>query len=96
MILDGNRRLAGNNSSHTSEPETPVKLDARAALVRTERKGLIARLGNVGVHVLGVDNAGKPIIYWNRLREYWLSYFVEVGAHVQSYAVLREIPRMEP
>jgi hypothetical protein len=56
---------------------------------------MIARLESVEVHILGADNAGKPIVYWNRLREYWFSYFVKAGAHVQSYAVLRELRELE-
>jgi hypothetical protein len=76
--------------------ETPEKLDAGAALVRTQKKGLIARLGNVEVYVLGVDNAGKPIAYWDRLREYWLAYFKKAGARVESYSVSREFREPRP
>jgi hypothetical protein len=75
--------------------ETPAKFDARAAIVRTDKKGLIARLGKVEVYVLGVDNAGKPIAYWNLLQEYWIGYFTKAGAHVQSYSVLRELGALE-
>ncbi len=41
--------------------EAPARFDARAALGRTENKGLVARLGDVRVYVLGADNAGRPI-----------------------------------
>jgi len=74
--------------------ETPPKFDARVALGKTEKNGLIARLGNVQVYVLGVDNAGKPIAYWTQLRGYWLEYFARAGAHVETYSVLRETTAM--
>ena len=74
--------------------ETPAKFDVKAALGNTEKKGFIARLEHVEVHVLGVDNAGRPIAYWNQLREYWIEYFMHAGAHVQSYSVLREPPQL--
>ena len=61
------------------------------SLVRTEKKReLIARLGNVEVYVLGVDNAGKPIAHWDLL-EYWLKYFVKARSHVQRYSTLRDL-----
>ncbi len=30
------------------------------------------------------------------LREYWLEYFKEAGAHVEGYSVLRELRGIEP
>jgi hypothetical protein len=75
--------------------EAPERFDAKAALVRTEKKGLVARLANVDVYVLGVDNSGKPIAYWDRLREFWFEYFTKAGANVRSYSPLREIPGRE-
>ncbi len=76
--------------------ETPEKLDSKAAVMKTETKGLIARLENVEVYVLGVDNAGKPLAYWNNLRQYWLEYFKKAGANMRSYLVLRELRGIEP
>lgn len=75
--------------------ETPVTFDAGVALGKTEKKGLIAHLATVEVYVLGVDNAGKPLAYWNRLREYWIEYFKKAGANVESYSVLRELRGIE-
>ncbi len=75
--------------------ETPETFDAGAAIVRTEKKRLVAGLANVEVYVLGVDNAGKPLAYWDRLREYWREYFTKAGAHVESYSVLREFRGIE-
>lgn len=76
--------------------ETPAEFVVKSALVKTEMKGWIARLGNVQVYVLGVDNAGEPIACWGRLRDYWLDYFTKAGAHVQRYSVLRELSELEP
>jgi len=76
--------------------ETPARLDVGAALGRTENKGLVARLGDVKVYVLGADNAGRPIAYWDRVRDYWLEYFMKAGARVQRYSVLRELRELDP
>ena len=46
--------------------------------------------------VIFSDNAGKPIAYWERLREYWAEYFKKAGANVQSYSILREFRDLEP
>jgi hypothetical protein len=72
--------------------ETPARFDAKAALVRTEKEGLVARLENVEVYVLGVDNARRQIDYWGRLRDFWVGYFAKSGTNVTSYSVLRETP----
>jgi hypothetical protein len=76
--------------------ETLEMFDSKAALARTEKKGLVASLAYVDVYVVGVDNAGKPIAYWDRLRQYWLAFFAAAGAHVHSYSVLREFQMFEP
>jgi len=76
--------------------KTPATFNAEAAIVMTEKKRLIARLENVEVYVLGVDNEGKSLAYWNRLQKYWMEYFKKAGAHVQSYSVLREFRNLEP
>jgi hypothetical protein len=76
--------------------ETPAKFDAKASFASTEKKELVARLGNVEVRILGVDIAGKPVAYWNQLREYWIEYFTKAGSHVQIYSVLRELRELEP
>jgi hypothetical protein len=74
--------------------ETPVRLDSKAAVVRSEKRRLIARLENIDVYVLGVDNAGRPIEYWGRLRNFWLGYFARAGANVQSYSILRGLRQL--
>jgi hypothetical protein len=76
--------------------ETLTRFDVRAAVSRTERQGLIACLGNVEVYVMGVDNTGRTIAYWDRVRDYWLEYFVKAGSRVYRYSVLRELQELDP
>jgi hypothetical protein len=75
--------------------ETSERFDPKTALVRTKKKGLVARLANVDVYVLGVDNAGRTIEYWGRLRNFWLGYFAKAGAKLRSYSILRELRNPE-
>src|ERR1700722_6181756 len=70
--------------------EKPMAFNPIAALGMTDKEELIAHLENVEAYVLGADNADKPIGYWDRLRQYWSSYFKKAGSRVQSYSVLRE------
>jgi hypothetical protein len=72
--------------------ETPGKFHSKAALVRIDKKGLIADLANVDVYVLGVDDAGRRIEYWRLLRDFWLGYFAKAGARLESYSPLRRLP----
>jgi hypothetical protein len=67
--------------------ESPERFNSKAALVRAEKKERR--------RVLGVDNAGRPIEYWGRLRDFWLGYFGKAGANVRSYSVLRELRNPE-
>jgi hypothetical protein len=76
--------------------ETPATLSVPSALAKAEGKGMIANLGNVEVHVLGVDNARKPVPYWKNLQEFWLAYFRKAGASLHNYTVLRGTPSLEP
>ena len=72
--------------------ETTAEIAVESALAKTERRGLVADLHSVEVHVLGVDNAGKPMRYWTQLRQFWLMYFAKGGAKVAQYSVLRVVP----
>jgi hypothetical protein len=56
----------------------------------------IPDLHGVEVHVLGADNAGKPMSYWTALRDFWTAYFKRTGADLKSYSVLREPPDLGP
>lgn len=60
-------------------------------VAKLEQKGMIACLQTTKVSVLGVDNTGKNIAYWNRLREFWMIYFRVAGAEVTDYSVLRSL-----
>jgi hypothetical protein len=63
-----------------------------SALSVVEKLGLIAKLQNVDVYVVGVDGAGKSIPYWNGLRTFWESYFQNGGANLRRYSAVRELP----
>jgi hypothetical protein len=52
----------------------------------------IANLGGVHAYVLGVDGAGKSLLYWQSLREFWTEYFMEAGADLRRFSVLRDSP----
>jgi hypothetical protein len=40
--------------------------------------------------VLGVDGAGKDIVYWQSLRDFWTAYLPALGADLKRYSVLRD------
>jgi len=60
--------------------------------IETEKEIMIPSLKTVDVYVLGVDGAGKPVVYWKSLRTFWAAYFQETGARLLDYSVLREVP----
>jgi len=72
--------------------ESPVVITADRFLAQSEKNRLLADLHGVEVHVLGVDSAGKAVRYWNSLRDFWAQYFLHVGARLQTYSILRELP----
>lgn len=59
------------------------------------QKGTVACLQGIKVSVLGVDNIGKGIGYWNSLRGFWMTYFSKAGAEVVGYSVLRNPGSLE-
>lgn len=52
----------------------------------------VAELRGVSIYVVGADNAGKSITYWQTLKEFWTEYFRRAGANLRGYSVLRELP----
>jgi hypothetical protein len=65
-------------------------ISQRETLATAERHGLIARLQHVDLYVLGVDGTGKPLNYWNSLRDFWEAYFRRAGADLKEYSALRD------
>ena len=61
-------------------------------VAKLEQKGMIACLQTIRVSVLGVDNTGKGIGYWNDLHVFWTVYFRKSGANIEGYSVLRDNP----
>lgn len=58
-------------------------------------KSPMADLRGVGVYVVGVDGAEKPISYWTGLQMLWVDYLGNAGAQVRAYSVMRELPMSE-
>jgi hypothetical protein len=54
---------------------------------RTQR--LIPDLRDTDVYVLGAESAARKKDEWLCVREFWTAYFVEAGAKVREYSVLR-------
>jgi len=72
--------------------ENPAVIAVDRFLAKAEKNRLLADLHGVEVHILGVDSAGKTVIYWNSLRDFWTQYFRQVGARLETYSILRELP----
>jgi hypothetical protein len=72
--------------------ESPSVIAVNRFLAKAEKNRLLADLPGVEVYVLGVDSAGKTVSYWNSLRDFWTQYFRQVGARLQTYSILRELP----
>jgi hypothetical protein len=51
-----------------------------------------ANLQRIRVYALGVDGAGKDLIYWECLRQFWTQYFRDAGADLRCFSVLRDPP----
>ena len=75
--------------------ERPNSIVVASAMAAVEKRRLIPDLKNVEVYVLGADGAGKPIGYWQGLRDFWQAYFKKAGANVRSYTILREVPVLQ-
>src|ERR1700687_1554246 len=73
--------------------ERPPLVHKTEALQQIAESHLIADLHGVEVYALGVDASGKSVNYWQTLRDFWIGYFALAGATVESYSILRQIPR---
>ena len=73
--------------------ERPVLVNKTEALQQVAKSHLIPDLHGVEVYALGVDASGKSVNYWQTLRDFWIGYFALAGATVESYSILRQVPR---
>ena len=71
--------------------ESPLTL-ARLTATGKVTKGIPTNLRAIDVYVLGSDGAGRPLDYWESLRRFWADYFLNSGAVLKTYSVLREVP----
>ena len=91
IIFSDMRENAGNLYLEGRNPE-----NARVSLNRYAQGRDIPDLHGIEVHVLGADNAGKDMRYWQILRDFWTVYFKRTGAVLKTYSVLRDPPDLGP
>lgn len=70
--------------------ESPSMAPSFDRIERKRTKFGVLNLSDVHIRVLGVDDAGKSLSYWQSLREFWSEYFHTCGATLESYTVLRD------
>jgi hypothetical protein len=87
IIFSDMRENAGNLNLERSRLR-----DVHFAFTRSAQGRTLPDLKGVEVHVLGADNAGKPLNYWTELRDLWSNYFAKTGAQLKTYTVLRILP----
>lgn len=75
------------NSSPGLDLETPSIVHGYSAL--SHRSQIRAELNGVQLYAFGVTGAGKSLVYWQSLREFWSEYFRMAGAYIQVYSDLR-------
>jgi hypothetical protein len=76
-------------STEEMDVEKSNRFDVASTIEHVRRVGMIAPLKGVSVHVLGCEGVGRPVSYWNNLKEFWEGYFKETGASVVQYTNLR-------
>jgi hypothetical protein len=75
------------NSASGLDLETPSIVPSYSAVPKKDH--ILAELKNVQVYTLGVDGAGKSLVYWQTLRDFWAEYFRMSGANMRVYSALR-------
>jgi hypothetical protein len=75
------------------ERESAVRTSA--SLQQVANKKLFADLHGVDVYAEGVDAARESIAYWQRLRDFWTTYFARDGATLAGYSALRDVPKFD-
>jgi hypothetical protein len=70
------------------EPQPILDAEKRSQIVPNDLHG-------VQVYALGVDGAGLSIASWHALRQFWTKYFLETGAELSAFSVLRFPPSLE-
>lgn len=74
--------------------ERPGALTTGVPFTKARTTGPTPDLKGVEVYGLGVDAAGRNVADWNALQQFWSRYFEAAGAHLDSYSVLRDSPRL--
>jgi len=84
------------NTTNDLNLELETAPNMQASLRTLDRQGLVPNLRGVVTFVLGADAAGVQVRRWNRVKQFWDSYFVETGAVLRCYSSLNELPKLEP
>jgi hypothetical protein len=71
--------------------ESPSKVRSFSD-ARKRARMITAGLQRTRAYSLGVDGAGKDLLYWEHLRQFWTEYFRYAGADLRCFSVLRDPP----
>ena len=72
--------------------EHQVMVQTTAAMQQVAENRLLGDLRGVEVYAEGVDGAGASVGYWQSLKDFWRTYFVQAGAILAGYSALRNVP----
>jgi hypothetical protein len=72
--------------------ESGCVVPSMKALLKQSKLVPVAPFQRVEVYALGVDGAGKTLLYWQTLKTFWTEYFQKAGAMLRYYSVLRDFP----
>jgi hypothetical protein len=90
QYTSANRQLIIYSDMRQRTPELDIEGNSSLpTFSKLTEKSQIADLHDVSVLVLGVDGAYKSIGFWQSLLRFWLEYFRESGASVETYSALR-------
>jgi outer membrane protein OmpA-like peptidoglycan-associated protein len=82
-------------SSKQLDLEHVPAIHADRSLERLKKAGAIPALPHTRVFLLGVDPSGKSAAYFAGLKDFWLRFFAEAGATVETFSVTRQMPAFE-
>jgi hypothetical protein len=78
-----------------SMPDLTLESPSRLPSFSDARKRthiITADLQRTRAYSLGVDGAGKDLMYWEHLQQFWTEYFRYAGADMHCFSVLRDQP----
>jgi hypothetical protein len=91
----GQKALVLFSDMRHSMPDLTLESPSRLPSFSDARKRahiITADLQRIRAYSLGVDGAGKDLMYWEHLRQFWTEYFRDAGADLRCFSVLRDPP----